>query len=109
VLRLALYGLREFTTLAPPQHRLDFLTEPRVYGLLRLTLGGCAPIHCVSRLNHFSTRTGRYSSSAWSRSAGDSPASTSARFSGFRAWAFRHPRSPDLDLAEARARPHRVL
>jgi len=40
--------------------------------------------HRVSRLSHFSTCTGRHSSSARSRSAGDSRAITNARFSGFR-------------------------
>ena len=40
--------------------------------------------HLVSRLSHFSTCGGRHSSSARNNSAGDSRASTSARFSGFR-------------------------
>ena len=45
---------------------------------------GLSCIHRVSRLIHFSTRTGRHPSSACSRAAGDSPASTNARFSGFK-------------------------
>src|ERR1700693_5353339 len=44
-------------------------------------LGIGAPIHRVSRLSHFSTCVGRHSSSACSRSAGWSRASTNPLFS----------------------------
>jgi hypothetical protein len=55
--------------------RLSFLPEPtRKHALA----------HLVSRSIHFSTCAGRHSSSACNKSAGDSRANTSSRFSGFK-------------------------
>jgi len=61
--------------------------HPPTAALLALLGGaalGCARTHIVSRLIHFSTRTGRHSSSAHNNSEGDSRASTRHRFSDFR-------------------------
>ena len=71
-------------TLAPPQYFLYFFPEPHGHGSFRHDFGSIAPIHRVSRSSHFSTRAGRHCSSARNNSAGDSLASTSPRFSGFR-------------------------
>jgi hypothetical protein len=68
----------------PAAAPLVLLVGAKVAGIVPTHVGGGAPIHDVSRLSHFSTRTGRHPSSAFSSSAGDSPPSINARFSCFR-------------------------